>query len=78
MHKMLLNLDRTKIALDNTTNQLMALQHSQFIENRVYDDDETIANIDNVPIDEIKTDQEVVYSKLVFPLAQIKNFQFIL
>lgn len=75
---MLLNLDRTKIALDNTTNQLMALQHSQFIENRVYDDDETIANIDNVPIDEIKTDQEVVYSKLVFPLAQIKNFQFIL
>lgn len=45
----MLELDRTKVALENATNQLMALQHKQFIENRVYDDDETLANIDSVP-----------------------------
>lgn len=46
----MLELDRTKIALENATNNLMALQHKQFVENRVYDDDETLANIDNVPV----------------------------
>lgn len=50
MHSSMLELDRTKVALENATNQLMALQHKQFIENRVYDDDETLANIDSVPI----------------------------
>lgn len=28
----------------------MSLQHSQFVENRVYDDDETLANAANVPV----------------------------
>lgn len=49
MHSSMLELDRTKVALENATNQLMALQHKQFIENRVYDDDETLANVDSVP-----------------------------
>lgn len=46
---MLLDLDETKITLQNTTNQLMSLQHKQFVENRVYDEDETLANTSNVP-----------------------------
>lgn len=46
---MLLDLDQTKISLANTTNQLMSLQHKQFVENRVYDEDETLANTSNVP-----------------------------
>lgn len=46
----MLELDRTKIALENATNQLMALQHKQFVENRVYDEDETLANVNNVPV----------------------------
>lgn len=49
----MLQLDRTKIALENATNQLMALQHKQFVENRVYDDDETLANVDNVPTQQL-------------------------
>lgn len=52
MHKSMLELDRTKIALENATNQLMALQHKQFVEQRVYDDDETLANVDNVPTEQ--------------------------
>lgn len=48
----MLELDRTKIALENATNQLMALQHKQFVEQRVYDDDETLANVDNVPTEQ--------------------------
>lgn len=36
----------------------MALQHKQFVENRVYDDDETLANSENVPTDE-KPPEEV-------------------
>lgn len=58
LHSSLLELDRTKIALENATNQLMALQHKQFVENRVYDDDETLANSENVPTDE-KPPEEV-------------------
>lgn len=46
---MLLKLDETNISLGNTTNKLLALQHSQFVENRVYEEDETIANIEEVP-----------------------------
>lgn len=49
VHQMLLDLDETKITLQNTTNQLMSLQHKQFVENRVYDEDETLANTFNVP-----------------------------
>lgn len=49
MHNQMLELDRTKISLENSTNQLNALQHKQFVENRVYDDDETLTNADNVP-----------------------------
>lgn len=41
---MQLDLDRTHVALGNTTNRLMSLQHSQFVENRVYEDDEMLAN----------------------------------
>lgn len=59
MHSSMLELDRTKIALENATNQLMALQHKQFVENRVYDDDETLANVENVPISEPSTTNEV-------------------
>lgn len=58
LHTSMLELDRTIITLENATNQLMALQHKQFIENRVYDDDETIANVENVPtIDSQLTDE---------------------
>lgn len=63
---MLLDLDKTKIALDNTTNQLMSLQHSQFVENRVYDDDETLANVENVPVESAKTETEVLNCKLFY------------
>lgn len=41
---MQLDLDRAQVALGNTTNRLMSLQHSQFVENRVYDDEETLPN----------------------------------
>jgi len=37
---MLLDLDDCSIAFGNTVNQFNALQHEQFVENRVYDDDE--------------------------------------
>lgn len=47
---MQLELDRSQVALGNTTNKLLALQHTQFVENRVYDDDETIANSEKVPV----------------------------
>lgn len=32
----------TKIALSNVTNEFMNMHHTQFIENRVYEEDETI------------------------------------
>lgn len=47
---MLLNLNESNVYLGNTTNKLLALSHSQFVENRVYDEDETIANIVDVPV----------------------------
>lgn len=59
LHKLILDLDQTKIGLDNASNQLMALQHKQFVENRVYDDDETIANVENVPIENTSNDVPV-------------------
>lgn len=40
MHKMMLDLSCTNVGLSNVTNKLLALQNSQFIENRVQDDDE--------------------------------------
>lgn len=44
----------------------MALQHKQFVENRVYDDDETIANIDNVPVtDTDQTDKVLIHSVIL-------------
>lgn len=50
IHRLGLDVDRTNVALGNVTNQLAALQHSQFVENRVYEDDETIANESEVPV----------------------------
>lgn len=44
LRRMQLDLDRAHVALGNTTNRLMSLQHSQFVENRVYEDDEMLAN----------------------------------
>lgn len=46
---MMCDLDRTKVVLGNTTNKLMSLQHTQFVENRVYDDDDEI--VGNVPVE---------------------------
>lgn len=46
---MLLKLDETKINLSNVTTKLLALNNKQFVENRVFEDDETIANISEVP-----------------------------
>lgn len=57
----MLELDRTKIALENATNNLMALQHKQFVENRVYDDDETLANVDNVPVTDTNPSDKVIF-----------------
>lgn len=48
LHKIQLDLDKAQVALGNTTNRLMSLQHSQFVENRVYDDDETFASTANI------------------------------
>lgn len=49
---MQLDLDRAQVALGNTTNRLMSLQNSQFVENRVYDDEETLtsstSNVDKI------------------------------
>lgn len=50
LHKMQLDLDKTQVALGNTTNKLLALQHTQFVENRVYDDDETISSAQEAPL----------------------------
>lgn len=44
---MMCDLDSAKVVLGNTTNKLMSLQHTQFVENRVYDDDDEI--VGNVP-----------------------------
>lgn len=44
MNTMLLRADETRIRLGNTTNTLESLQNSQFVENRVYEEDETVAN----------------------------------
>lgn len=44
MHKMMLDLSCTNIGLSNVTNKLLALQNSQFIENRVHEDDECITD----------------------------------
>ncbi|XP_037945312.1 WASH complex subunit 2-like [Teleopsis dalmanni] len=51
-----LNVDvkRANIALDNAANSLTALQYTQFVESRCHDDDETIANQAEVPIDLVK------------------------
>lgn len=62
---MQLDLDKAKVALGNTTNKLLALQHSQFVENRVYDEDETLANIENVPVDISNECSEVNYSLFI-------------
>lgn len=67
----MLELDRTKIALENATNQLMALQHKQFVENRVYDDDETLANVENVPISHPETTDQVSVT-LMMQLERVK------
>lgn len=55
----MLQLDQTKVTLENATNQLMALQNKQFVENRVYDDDETLANVENVPTTDPGTTNQV-------------------
>lgn len=65
LHTLFLDLDQTKIALDNATNQLMSLQHKQFVENRVQDDDETLANADNVPIQADQTNSKVGFDHIV-------------
>lgn len=59
MHSSMLQLDQTKVTLENATNQLMALQNKQFVENRVYDDDETLANVENVPTTDPGTTNKV-------------------
>lgn len=59
MHSSMLQLDQTKVTLENATNQLMALQNKQFVENRVYDDDETLANVENVPTTDPGTTNQV-------------------
>lgn len=70
----MLELDRTKIVLENATNNLMALQHKQFVENRVYDDDETIANIDNVPVTD--TDQTDKVFNFLLTFFQISFYKY--
>ena len=47
----------------------MALQHKQFVENRVYDDDETIANVDNVPVTDTDQTDEVFTLSFLFNLC---------
>lgn len=49
INKMMLSVQETKIHLNNTHNKLHALQNLQFVENRVYDEDETISNLSEVP-----------------------------
>lgn len=49
INQMLLRADETNIRLDNINNKLSALQHTQFVENRVYEEDETISNAAEVP-----------------------------
>lgn len=45
----MITLDDTKVSLSNVSAKLLSLQNNQFIENRVYEEDETIANISEVP-----------------------------
>lgn len=79
LHHSMLDLDRTNIALENATNQLMALQHKQFVENRVYDDDETIANVDNVPtVDAEQTDEVHKLIEFCHTTVLIQFFFFVL
>lgn len=41
---MMLDLSNTSVGLSNVTNKLLALQNSQFIENRVQEDDEYVVD----------------------------------
>lgn len=69
----MLELDRTKVVLENATNNLMALQHKQFVENRVYDDDETLANIDNVPVTSTDQTDQVFTLTFTFSLSHFQS-----
>lgn len=44
MHKMALQLSTTSVGLNNVTNKLLALQNSQFIENRVREEDDCLSD----------------------------------
>lgn len=59
-----MGIEHTSLALDNATNKLAALQHSQFVENRVYEDDE-------ITITETKTNANSTPSDV----KDVSNFQ---
>ncbi|XP_059620286.1 WASH complex subunit 2-like [Phlebotomus argentipes] len=47
INRMCLSADQVNVELGNTTNRLLALQHSQFVENRVQEDDEASGTAQN-------------------------------
>lgn len=55
---MVSDLDRAKVALGNTTNRLMSLQHTQFVENRVYDDDDEVVASNSAQLTAAPTEEK--------------------
>lgn len=58
LNKMMSDLDRAKVALGNTTNRLMSLQHTQFVENRVYDDDDEVVASNSAQLTAAPTEEK--------------------
>ncbi|XP_055916040.1 WASH complex subunit 2 [Eupeodes corollae] len=72
LNEMSTKLDRTSIALSNATNKLAALQYSKFVENRVHEDDETLANQTNAPCEEVTDKKDM--SQDIYPFLK-KNVE---
>lgn len=70
MHKMMLELSNTSVGLNNMTNKLLALQNSQFVENRVQEDDDCQAAPRKPELKNEETQKEVNSSVLMsFPIS---------
>lgn len=62
--RMLLSADETNVRLDNINNKLTGLQQTQFVENRVYEEDETISNKDRDEVPSISEPKVKNYPKI--------------
>lgn len=76
LSKMILEVDSSNVELANTANKLLALQNSQYVENRVYEDDETTA-IDTTVATEKKNEQQAVSAKELISAIRVNTKRMI-